>query len=200
KIEGGEIPLSLELIDLQEILREVIHLQSVQIHQKGLRLTVPDVTQPIWVRADPARLKQVLLNIVYNAIKFTDQGGVTIATRAERATQNSDTPAQDGWVIVSVQDTGIGIDPTQQHKLFRPFVMVDGTTTLKHEGTGLGLAISRNLLELMGGSISLHSAGVGQGTTVEIALPLASSGESIGAVSSPQSDRPAPKKHPAVSS
>jgi signal transduction histidine kinase len=75
-------------------------------------------------------------------------------------------------VIITVKDTGIGIDPQQQEKLFRPFVMVDGSTTRKFKGTGLGLAISRNLIELMGGSITLYSPGLGKGTTVEISLPL----------------------------
>ncbi|HAJ59462.1 MAG TPA: two-component sensor histidine kinase, partial [Cyanobacteria bacterium UBA8543] len=75
------------------------------------------------------------------------------------------------FVVVTVKDTGIGIDPSQQHKLFRPFVMVDGSTTRKCGGTGLGLAISRNLIELMGGSIALFSDGEGKGTTVEITLP-----------------------------
>jgi signal transduction histidine kinase len=75
-------------------------------------------------------------------------------------------------VVVTVQDTGIGIEPVTQHKLFRPFVMIDGTTTRKFGGTGLGLAISRNLMELMGGSITLSSAGIGFGTAVEITLPI----------------------------
>jgi signal transduction histidine kinase len=75
-------------------------------------------------------------------------------------------------VVVTVHDTGIGIDPNQQHKLFRPFVMIDGTTTRKFGGTGLGLAISRNLMELMGGSITLSSGGAGLGTTVEITVPM----------------------------
>jgi signal transduction histidine kinase len=186
KIEAGTLSLSIELIDLRQILREVIDLQSMQIHEKGLRLGIPVMPEPIMVRSDPAKLKQVLLNVIYNAVKFTDQGSITVDTRLETAVDSVQTTHQNGhrsteapivnpeaWVIVSVQDTGIGIDPTQQHKLFRPFVMVDGTTTRKFEGTGLGLAISRNLIELMGGSITLHSAGVGQGTTVEIALPIA---------------------------
>lgn len=214
KIEAGTLSLSIELIDLRQILQEVIDLQSMQIHEKGLRLSVPEMSEPIMVRSDPAKLKQVLLNVVYNAIKFTDQGSITIDTRIETAVNSVQTSQFNGhrtvetpvnpeaWVIISVHDTGIGIDPTQQHKLFRPFVMVDGTTTRKFEGTGLGLAISRNLIELMGGSITLHSAGVGQGTTVEIALPIATvqppAAPTAGSDSSQESASKTITEHPAV--
>lgn len=185
RIEAEGLPLALELVDLGHILNEVVELQIVQIQQKGLTLTVSDVPPALFVRADPARLKQVLLNVVYNATKFTDHGGITIQVRIEqgkpqramkpRNSKSRPVPSSstNTWVVVSVKDTGIGIDPSQQQKLFRPFVMVDGTTTRKFEGTGLGLAISRNLIELMGGTINLSSEGLEKGTTVDIALPLA---------------------------
>jgi signal transduction histidine kinase len=186
RIEEEKLPLSIETIDLRQILKDAVALETVQVNQKGLQLTVNPTPQPLMVRADPARLRQVLLNVLYNAAKFTDEGGITVDTRlasspsvhgAENgipAEKNGHSGEAEGktWVIVAVKDTGIGIDPTQQHKLFRPFVMVDGTTTRKFEGTGLGLAISRNLIELMGGRISLYSDGIGQGTTVRISLPI----------------------------
>ncbi|MDX2214450.1 MAG: ATP-binding protein [Oculatellaceae cyanobacterium bins.114] len=187
RIEEKGLPLSIELVDLRTIIKEVIDIQAVQIQQKGLQLTVPELLHPIMVRVDPARLKQVFLNVVYNATKFTDKGGITLKTRVETAVGSA--PHNDGqngrqdalysesWIVISVQDTGIGIDPAQQHKLFRPFVMVDGTTTRKYEGTGLGLAISRNLVEMMGGSITLQSEGADKGTTVEIALPIVEASE-----------------------
>lgn len=182
RIEEKKLPLSIETIDLRQIMKEAIDLEIVQAQQKGLQLTATALSEPILVRADPARLKQVLLNVIYNAIKFTDQGGISIEITTEMAVdplkveQNGhrDTNGATArpWVVIAIKDTGIGIDPAQQHKLFRPFVMVDGTTTRKFEGTGLGLAISRNLVEMMGGRITLHSAGVGHGTTVTIAMPI----------------------------
>jgi signal transduction histidine kinase len=183
RIEEKKLPLTIETVDLRQILKDVADLQAVPIQQKGLELTVSELPEPLMVRVDPARLRQVLLNILYNATKFTDQGGITIQTFVEYMQAFASRPAhQNGhhepdieaepWVAIAIQDTGIGIDPAQQHKLFRPFVMVDGSTTRKFEGTGLGLAISRNLVEMMGGQISLHSAGLGQGTTVKVLLPL----------------------------
>ncbi|MCA1992284.1 MAG: sensor histidine kinase [Coleofasciculus sp. S288] len=185
RIEAGKLTVEIEPVDLRQLLDEVINLQVVPIQQKGLQFNTTELHEVIAVRADPAKLKQVLLNIVGNAVKFTDSGSITISTRIEEVkdtgqehqeSANSDTHGSkpDGnssQVVVTVQDTGIGIDPDQQHKLFRPFVMVDGSTTRKCGGTGLGLAISRNLMEMMGGSITLFSEGNGKGTTVEMSLP-----------------------------
>ncbi len=166
KIEAGKLSVSLEPIDLQKLLKEVINLQSVNIQQKGLQLNIPQqMSELILVNADSAKLKQVLINILGNATKFTEEGSITITTEIQQIDGKSQ-------VIVTVQDTGVGIDPAQQQKLFRPFVMVDDGTTRKFGGTGLGLAISRNLIELMGGKITLESKGINQGTTVKIILPL----------------------------
>ncbi|MDF5709147.1 MAG: ATP-binding protein [Nostoc sp. S4] len=164
KIEAGKLSVVTTPIDLRQLLLEVINLQSVNVQQKGLQLKCELDTKPIPIKADAAKLKQVLINIIGNATKFTDAGSITVATEIEYS--------NGAKVIVSIKDTGIGIDPTQQHKLFRPFVMVNGATTRQYEGTGLGLAISRNLIELMGGSITLESVGLYQGTTVKITLPL----------------------------
>ena len=170
KIEAGKLSVVIEPLNIIQAIKEVVNLQTVHIQQKGLQLIAPDEQQPpIMVQADPAKLKQVLLNIVGNAIKFTEKGSITIATKIELSDDlEVQSPPQ---VVVVIRDTGVGIDPGQQQKLFHPFVMVDGTTTRKFGGTGLGLAISRNLVELMGGSIKLYSAGANLGTTVTIALP-----------------------------
>jgi signal transduction histidine kinase len=195
RIEEEKLPLTMETVDLRQIVKDAVALETVQTNQKGLKLLVKALPQPIMVRADPARLRQVLLNVLYNAAKFTDEGSITVDTQIEsgpslhisdKATEKGSAEkslekngAAKNWIIVSVKDTGIGIDPSQQHKLFRPFVMVDGTTTRKFEGTGLGLAISRNLIELMGGRISLYSDGIGHGTTVKISLPIIEVAQSV---------------------
>ncbi|UKO98493.1 sensor histidine kinase [Nostoc sp. UHCC 0870] len=163
KIEAGKLSVVTEPLDFRQILLEVINLQSVNVQRKGLQLKTNLGTEKIPVKADAAKLKQVLINIIGNATKFTDEGGITISTFLH----NSGGKSQ---VTVTITDTGLGIEPTQQHKLFRPFVMVDGNNT--REGTGLGLAISRNLIELMGGTITLESAGLNMGTSVKITLPV----------------------------
>jgi signal transduction histidine kinase len=125
-----------------------------------------------------------------NAIKFTDTGSITLSTRIEGLTEGKsfnkgDSVNGNGYphIVIAIQDTGIGIAPDQQQKLFQPFVMVDGSRTRPKGGTGLGLAISRNLIELMGGIIRLESKGIGQGTTVEVVLPLLNSSPAVSAES-----------------
>ncbi|MEO0986824.1 MAG: ATP-binding protein [Cyanobacteria bacterium J06639_14] len=181
KIEAGTLEVNPTVVDVRKTVEEVVTLQNLQIRQKGLYLKCSQSNQPLWVVADPAKLKQVLLNIVYNAVKFTDAGEIKIDVHGETEDDpqtsvslpnNIHLPTAVPRVIVSVSDTGVGISPSQQEKLFQPFVMADGSTTRQHQGTGLGLSISRNLINLMGGSIALYSAGVGQGTQVLFALPL----------------------------
>lgn len=183
KIEAGTLSVTMEPVDVSRAIEEVLEIQENAITQKGLVLSVDEHPEPLVVEADQAKLKQVLLNLINNCIKFTDTGSIKISTRLEssytevmnRVSTTTETVDGNGSssadVVITLQDTGIGIAPEQQQKLFQPFVMVDGSTTRRHGGTGLGLAISRNLIELMGGTITLNSKGVGQGTTVEVALP-----------------------------
>lgn len=174
KIESGTVSLDLDTVDLGSIVDDVLDMQALQIQQKGLTLQRPEKVQETWVKGDADKLKQVLLNIVYNSIKFTHEGGITatidVVQAGEDASDSAAIPAPR--VSVTILDTGIGIDPKDQQKLFHPFVMVDGTHTRSYEGTGLGLAISKNFMKLMGGNITLHSAGVDQGTSVTLSLPL----------------------------
>lgn len=165
KIEEGKLSVVSEPIDLRKLLLEVINLQSVNVQKRGLQLKIDLGEELIPVNGDAAKLKQVLINVIGNATKFTEKGSIAIATQIENNYRQSQ-------VAIRITDTGVGVDPAQQHKLFRPFVMADGANTRKFEGTGLGLAISRNLIELMGGTITLMSAGIDQGTTITITLPL----------------------------
>ncbi len=217
KIEAGKLSVVIEKADLQKILNEVIDLHLVSIQHKNLTLDRPSWSENIYVLADPAKLKQVLINVVSNAVKFTEHGTIAIKieiieeiiSEAEHqyllasgdyydpsqkfeprlfptkkpnlpiAPDDHSTSSSYGelessqQVLLTIEDSGIGIEKSQQDKLFNPFVMADGSTTRKFGGTGLGLAISRNLIELMQGHISLYSKGEGQGTTVQIYLPLA---------------------------
>ncbi len=198
KIEAGTLSVVLEPVNLHKVLKEVVDLQENNIHQKGLQLNFTDRQEPLVVEADPAKLKQVLLNVVGNAIKFTDTGSITIATRVQENAADA-AGAPESRAIVTIRDTGIGIDANQQHRLFQPFVMVDGKRTRKYGGTGLGLAISRNLIELMGGTISLYSAGVGQGTTVEISLVMSDLVPKRSPAPSPHADEIQPSPAPSRS-
>ncbi len=186
KIEAGTLSVVMEQVDVKRLIKEAIDLQQSAIQQKGLQLEFQEDSQSITVEADPAKLKQALLNLIGNAIKFTDTGRITISTRIEGLKEgqsfnkaNGGNGSMQPHLVIAVQDTGIGIAPDQQQKLFQPFVMVDGSRTRPKGGTGLGLAISRNLIELMGGMIRLNSKGIGQGTTVEVVLPIFNSSPSI---------------------
>jgi two-component system, NarL family, sensor histidine kinase BarA len=165
RIEAGKLSVSLKLIDLRELLKEVINLQSVNVQHKGLQLNIPVMLDSLPVNVDPIKLKQVFINVIGNATKFTETGSITIST----SIQEIDTKSQ---VIIAFTDTGMGIEVSQQQQLFRPFVMIGDPSSRKIGGTGLGLAISRNLIELMGGTITLTSPGLNQGTTVTVTLPL----------------------------
>ncbi|MCA2654111.1 sensor histidine kinase [Microcystis sp. M061S2] len=161
KIEAGKLSVNPEPVDLHQIINEVINLQTASLQLKCLKLNLLFCPENPIVYADSTKLKQVILNVISNSIKFTDRGTISLITHLEHT-----------QAIMTIIDTGIGIDPRQQSKLFRPFVMIDGSTTRKFSGTGLGLAISKNLMKMMGGDITISSQGQGLGTTVEIILPL----------------------------
>ncbi|GBL09763.1 signal transduction histidine-protein kinase BarA [Microcystis aeruginosa Sj] len=161
KIEAGKLSVNPEPVDLHQIINEVINLQTASLQRKHLKFNRILCPENLIVYADTTKLKQVILNIISNSIKFTETGTISLITHLEYP-----------QAIITIIDTGIGIDPQQQSKLFRPFVMIDGSTTRKFSGTGLGLAISKNLMKMMGGDITISSQGQGLGTTVEIILPL----------------------------
>ncbi|WP_322799054.1 response regulator [Thermoflexus sp.] len=159
KIEAGRMELHFAEVDLREIIRGVMSTAVGLTRDKPieLRQEVPEDLPPVW--ADAQRARQVLLNLVSNAAKFTDQGFISVRAWAD-----------ERFVTISVQDTGIGIPKEKQEEIFREFTQVESGTTRRHGGTGLGLAIARRLVELMGGRIWVESE-VGKGSTFYFTLP-----------------------------
>jgi two-component system, sensor histidine kinase and response regulator len=159
KIEAGKLELENVDMDLRRTLEDVVDLLAERAHSKGLELacSIPSslVTQ---VRGDSLRLGQILTNLVGNAIKFTKQGAVVIRVASIEETRKSVT------MRFEVSDTGVGISPEAQSRIFDEFSQADGSTTRKHGGSGLGLAISKQLVEMMGGNIHVESA-LGAGST-----------------------------------
>jgi signal transduction histidine kinase/ActR/RegA family two-component response regulator len=153
KVEAGKLTLEMADVDLRQITEDVIRLLGPSARDKALALDVSiDAQAPGRLRGDPSRLRQVLLNLVGNAIKFTPHGAVTVTVlfRERREARVV--------VEVSVADTGIGIDPVVQSRLFQAFTQADASTTRRYGGTGLGLAICKQIVELMGGAIGVDSA------------------------------------------
>ncbi len=171
QIEAGRLTTHLWAMDLRLLLLEVYAEFEAQARLKGLRLELDDGGSGLLAWADPDRARQILRNLVDNALKFTAEGRVRITARPDLAA---------GVVRVSVEDNGIGVPPEKQSALFQPFTQVDGSEKRRYGGSGLGLAISRRLAELMGGTVTLHSEGEGRGCTVTLTLRLASSADEAG--------------------
>jgi signal transduction histidine kinase/DNA-binding response OmpR family regulator len=157
KIEAGKFDLEMTDFELGTVVEDAVELLAKQAHHKGLELTcLVDDELPAHVCGDPTRIRQVLVNLIGNAVKFTQQGEVAV-----RVTQGK---VADGRVTVQfvIRDTGIGIPSDALARLFQAFAQADGSTTRKYGGTGLGLAICKRLVELMGGEIGVESTpGVG---------------------------------------
>jgi signal transduction histidine kinase/HAMP domain-containing protein len=160
KIEAGRLRLTLESLDLRDLLREAAENVRAQTEQRHHRLEVDVPDEPLQVSADHVRVRQILLNLLSNAIKFTPDGGqVRLVGRAD-----------NGGARVEVIDTGIGIAPADQSKLFQEFVQLDASASRQYEGTGLGLALCKRLVELHGGRIGVESDH-GRGSTFWFTLP-----------------------------
>ena len=161
KIESGKLELEDEALNLLATIEEACDIGAPRAREKGLELLV-DLGDdlPGWVRGDVTRLRQVLLNLVNNAVKFTDQGQVVVSAHM----LEDFSAAQGALIEFHIKDSGIGIAPDRQAALFQSFVQVDASTTRKYGGTGLGLAICKRLAKLMGGQIGLEST-PGEGST-----------------------------------
>jgi signal transduction histidine kinase len=160
KIEAGKMELNLEEVDVAVVIDDVMDLVHPSADAKSLsiRAEVPAALPTAW--ADRARVRQVLVNLIANAVKFTEHGGVTIRASVV-----------DGWITMAVVDTGVGISPEAQTYIFEEFRQADASTTRRYGGTGLGLAISRRLIALHGGRIWVEST-VGVGSSFLFTLPV----------------------------
>jgi len=181
KIEAGKLELESQPLDLRACVTSAIEILTIKASEKGLYLLGEfDPHLPVAVRGDPTRLRQILLNLIGNAIKFTEKGEVVVrvglagSQHAERAESSEAAPLLPSAIclLLSVRDSGLGIPPDKQARLFQSFSQADTSTTRKYGGTGLGLAISKRLVELMGGEIGVESSGVPDGgTTFFFTLP-----------------------------
>jgi len=166
RMEAGKLAIELAQFSVRELVREIEKSLEPAAREKGLRMVyqvAPEV--PVAVLGDAVRLRQVLMNLVGNAIKFTSRGQVAINVHLDSTT------GVGSQLRFSVADTGIGIPKDQQERIFQPFIQADGSSTRLYGGTGLGLAITSQLVELMGGRIWLES-GAGQGSTFQFVIVI----------------------------
>jgi signal transduction histidine kinase len=163
KIESGKMNLNVEKFNLQEIIEEVTSITAPLASEKNLSLFIErDSDHEVDIYADKIRIRQVMINLINNAIKFTEKGKISIHAMRE-----------DNHVLISVKDTGIGIPHDQLESVFQEFTQVDTSTTRKVGGTGLGLPISRRLIEMHGGRLWAESTGVnGEGSIFYVFLPI----------------------------
>jgi len=162
KLAAGKMSLEVIDFDLTAVVRDAQTILEERAEAKGLSLSIEIAAGlPQWWRADPVRLRQVLINLIGNAIKFTERGAVRVRVKQE----------PDGQIAVSIRDSGIGISPEAISRLFQKFEQADAATTRKFGGTGLGLAICKQIVEAMGGTIGVESE-LGVGTTFSFRLPL----------------------------
>ncbi|HEY0581540.1 MAG TPA: response regulator [Chloroflexota bacterium] len=161
KIEAGKLRLEHLDVDVREVVEDVVGLLAAQAQSKGLEIAASiDSDVPTTLRGDAGRLRQILLNLVGNAVKFTAHGEVVVRARI----QNQPHPAADQVLVAfEVSDTGVGVTPEALDRLFQPFTQVDASTTRRYGGTGLGLSIAKRLAEMMGGAIGADST-PGQGS------------------------------------
>jgi CheY-like chemotaxis protein/nitrogen-specific signal transduction histidine kinase len=176
KIEAGKFEFDTRSFSVRELVEDLVELLAPRAQDKGIEIaSFIDQQVPLTVSGDPARLRQVLLNLAGNAIKFTERGGVSLLVECTEA----------GALRFSVRDTGIGIDAAHQERIFHDFEQADGSSTRRYGGTGLGLAISKRIVEALGGKIELVSR-PGEGSAFSFALPLPSApGSDLPAIAAP---------------
>jgi len=160
KIEAGELEVSCETFSVRDVVNQVVELLMPLAGQKGLSLSVKIAPDVDMLASDERRIRQVLINLVNNAVKFTEKGAVTITCLT-----------RDSRIEVAITDSGIGIKEEDIGKLFKPFQQLDTGISRKYEGTGLGLSVCKKILDMLGGAIRVKSQ-FGKGSTFTFTLPL----------------------------
>jgi PAS domain S-box-containing protein len=161
KIEAGQVKIISKPFDMREAIEKVVQTVTPLAEEKNLALTVDIGPEVGRITSDRRRVEQILINLLNNAVKFTDKGAVRVECQVN-----------DGWLVTRVVDTGIGIKPEDMDKLFQAFRQVDTGLTRRYEGTGLGLSICKKLVKMLGGEIWAESEGLGKGSTFTFTLPI----------------------------
>jgi PAS domain S-box-containing protein len=190
RIVRGKMPLHWEVADCHRLIEQALQICRSEVYGKRLKLSAEYGAERRHVNADPARLQQVIWNLVKNAVKFTPDGGsIVVRTRNEFDSPEGQRNGRDGRIVIEVIDTGIGIEPDVLPLIFDPFQQGETTITRKFGGLGLGLAICRGVVEAHGGSIAAESAGKNRGTTFRVTLKAL-----------PASEVESSAEHPAIGS
>ena len=173
KIEAGQMNLYLETFDISTLMGKVVSTTQPVIEKNGNTLVIDCASDLGTIHADPIKVHQVLLNLLSNAAKFTEQGTITLEVSREEKSKVSQSKDEfnSSFVVFRVTDTGIGMTPKQLQQIFKAFTQADASTTRKYGGTGLGLTISRHFCQMMGGEITAFSQ-PGQGSTFTVRLPV----------------------------
>lgn len=165
KIEAGHFPIDISPFALPEFLQNAIQSFQHQANEKGIQFKVTlESPIPVAIQSDPMRLRQILFNLVGNALKFTIQGQIMVSVRMDSLDEGQET------LRISVTDQGLGISPEQAGRLFQPFIQADSSTTRRFGGTGLGLSLSRKLAKLLGGDVQLTHSELNKGSTFTITI------------------------------
>ncbi|HET9957941.1 MAG TPA: ATP-binding protein, partial [Polyangiaceae bacterium] len=184
RIARGKLELQKQPCDLRGIVHQTADDYRATLEVAGLTLTIDEGTEPLWVEGDPVRLAQMVGNLLHNASRFTPSGG-RVRVRTSRDTGSRQ-------AVVSVADTGTGMEPSFLSRLFDPFSQADQDFARSKGGLGLGLALTRGLVELHGGRVEAHSPGPGQGSTFVLRVPLSESRQRM----EPSSSTPAARDRP----
>lgn len=165
KVEAGKINIEAIDFSLVDLVQEVVGLFNEKVKEKGLTMSLNvDENVPHMIASDPTRLRQILINIIGNAVKFTDSGSITIQVKLQQEIESS------LQLAVSVKDTGPGLTEEQKNRLFKPFSQGDNTMTRQYGGTGLGLVLSQRLAEALGGQVTIENCSPGKGCTFVISF------------------------------